>query len=98
LLDAAGRTKVGEFYASCACAAAPFGPGPLAAANLEYHTLTLEGGTIVGIGTAVGAENVYAIVGGTGRYAGASGTYEARQSPLELGGDGTAVFTLGILV
>ena len=41
-------------------------------------------------------EGSYAIVGGTGRYAGASGTYTARQSLRELGGDGTAEFTLNL--
>ena len=33
-------------------------------------------------------------VGGTGRFAGATGSYTARQSPRETGGDGTAEFIL----
>ena len=39
-------------------------------------------------------ENVFAIVGGTGKYLGVTGSYVARQNPLETGGDGTAEFTL----
>ena len=84
--------KVGEFYAACFCVDSPFGPTPFAAANLEFHTFNLEDGSITGMGTASAGENVYAIVGGTGRYLGARGSYVAVQRPHELGGDGTAEF------
>jgi hypothetical protein len=39
-------------------------------------------------------ESVFAIVGGTGRYLGARGSYVARRLPVELGGDGSAAFTM----
>ena len=94
LLDAAGDRKVGEFYAACFCTGSPFGSSPVAAANVEMHTLNLIDGTIVAMGSASAGENVYAIVGGTGKYAGASGSYVARQRPIELGGDGTAEFVV----
>ena len=42
------------------------------------------------------ADNEFAIVGGTGRYAGARGTYLARRDPLEFGGDGTASFEIDL--
>jgi hypothetical protein len=61
---------------------------------LQLQTFDLFDGTIMGIGTAGIHENPFAIVGGTGRYVGVSGTYVAKQSPRELGGDGTAEFTL----
>ena len=61
---------------------------------LQLQTFDLTDGTLVGIGAGGVHENPFAIVGGTGRYAGASGTYVARQSPPELGGDGTAEFNL----
>jgi hypothetical protein len=95
LLGADGG-KVGEFYSACFCVGAPFGPSPYAANNVELHTFNLAGGSITGMGTASAGENVYAVVGGTGQYAGAAGSYVARQRPFELGGDGTAefVFTL----
>jgi hypothetical protein len=61
---------------------------------IQLHTFDLVDGTILGIGSAGITESPFAIVGGTGRYAGVSGTYVAKQSPRELGGDGTAEFTL----
>ncbi len=61
---------------------------------LQLQTFDLVDGTILGIGAAGIHENPFAIVGGTGRYVGVSGTYVAKQSPRELGGDGTAEFTL----
>ena len=96
LLSGPHGTKLGEFYASGLHLLAPFGPTPFAAANVEVHTFNLLEGTIVGMGTtgaALGQENIYAVVGGTGRYAGARGSYTARQHHQERGGDGTAVFT-----
>jgi hypothetical protein len=62
----------------------------------HLHTFELAEGTILGIGANKLDEGSYAIVGGTGRYAGASGTYTARQFLRELGGDGTAEFTLNL--
>lgn len=61
---------------------------------LQLQTFDLFDGTIMGIGAAGIHENPFAIVGGTGRYVGVSGTYVAKQAPRELGGDGTAEFTL----
>jgi hypothetical protein len=86
--------KIGEFYSAGLVLGHPLGAGPLGAANLEIHTFNLSGGTIAGMGSANPGESVFAIVGGTGRYAGTSGSYVARQHPLELGGDGTAEFRL----
>jgi hypothetical protein len=51
-------------------------------------------GTIIGSGTAGQLEGVFAILGGTGRYAGARGTYIARQHDQDFGGDGSAEFVL----
>jgi hypothetical protein len=62
----------------------------------HLHTFELAEGTILGIGSNRLEDGSYAIVGGTGRYAGAAGTYTARQSPRELGGDGTAEFNLNL--
>lgn len=91
--------KIGEFYASSFTFGAPFGPSDMAAAAMEMHHFNLADGTIVGMGTIGGfhdTTSVHAIIGGTGRYEGASGSYTARQSPVELGGDGTADFTFSI--
>jgi hypothetical protein len=87
LVDHDGR-ELGRFRAASL---------PTLAGALELHTFDLDGGTILGIGSAGIHDKPFAIVGGTGRYAGASGTYVAKQSPRELGGDGTAEFTLTLV-
>ena len=88
------ETKVGEFAATYAGMPKPATAGRLV--SLEQHVFTLPGGSILGSGiTAPGFETVdeFAVVGGTGKYAGARGTYVIQQSHLELGGDGTATIT-----
>lgn len=93
LLDGPQGVKRGEFYSNCLCVQSPFGSSSFAAGQLEVHTFNLEGGTILGMGASKptpAAEDVYTVTGGTGRFAGVTGTYTARQDPLELGGDGTA--------
>jgi hypothetical protein len=94
-----GGEKAGEFYASSFTFGAPFGPSESAAQAMEMHHFNLADGTLVGMGTIGGfhdVSSVHAIIGGTGRYEGASGSYVARQSPIELGGDGTADFNFSI--
>jgi hypothetical protein len=82
----AGERELGQFRAAALPGASAF----------HLHTFDLAEGTILGIGADKLDEGSYAIVGGTGRYAGASGTYTARQFLRELGGDGTAEFTLNL--
>jgi len=96
LLGSRGR-KLGEFYASSVYVGAPHGAGDAAASYIETHHFNLPGGTLVGSGTwHVRGISRFAIVGGTGRYAGATGTYQAVQRPVEMGGDGTASFTIDL--
>lgn len=82
---------VGEFLA--AAFALGGAAHPAAAERLELHTFKLRDGSLFGTGTAGQLDGVFAITGGTGRYAGAQGTYVARQHNADLGGDGTAEFT-----
>jgi hypothetical protein len=90
---APGEEEVGTFFSSVVHLDGPSAHGPYATAQLETHTFQLPDGTLVGIGTATGeGPNVFSIVGGTGRFLGVTGSYTARQSPLETGGDGTAEF------
>lgn len=92
---ATGR-KVGDFFATYYRLSAPGKVAHHEPGSLELHTFVFSDGTIVGSGVATAAtqsEGQFAIVGGTGRYLGATGAYVARQSPIELGGDGTAHFT-----
>jgi hypothetical protein len=92
LLDRPNGTVVGNFIAGHFTQASPFAA---ATSSLEIHTFTLGDGTIHGLGMVTrGAEGQFVIIGGTGRYEGAKGSYIARQGPRELGGDGTAEFHL----
>ena len=98
LLDSPGGKKIGEFSSALFALGSPFGAAPTAPTSLEFHSFNLHDGTIIGLGTAVaGDESIYAIVGGTGRYAGARGTYVAQQRSRELGGNGTAEFRLTLV-
>lgn len=96
LVGEADGEKVGEFYATSFYVDARFGDGPNAADSHQIHTLNLPDGTLSGVGTATfgPSPDTFAIVGGTGRYLGARGSYTVSQSPYETGGDGTAEFVL----
>lgn len=92
LLERPNGKVIGQFSAAHLTQDSPFAAG---LSSLEIHTFTLDGGTIHGLGAVTrGAEGHFAILGGTGRYAGAQGSYVARQSSRELGGNGTAEFHL----
>lgn len=97
LLDEPAGDKIGEFYAASFCANAPFGWDETAATSLELHTFSLADGSITGQGVGHAGAGTFAIVGGTGRYAGARGTYTIERSLAESGGDGTAEFRLTLL-
>ena len=72
LYDARGQ-RAGELFGA---AFALRSPGePAGRERLELHTFELAEGTIVGSGTAGLGEGTFAVLGGTGRYAGARGTY-----------------------
>lgn len=68
--------------------------GGNAIALLEQHLFELPGGLLTGSGRRTGETGTFAITGGTGRFAGARGSYTAHLSPGGLGGDGTARFEL----
>jgi len=89
--------KVGEFFSQSTAVDSPFQITGEGVGSFEIHTLSLPGGTIVGTGVGGGRERTYAIVGGTGAYAGARGSYLARQDTYGLGGDGKAEFLLTLL-
>lgn len=98
LFDAAGEARLGDFAATYFGLPEAVAGGRLA--SLEQHVFNLPGGAILGSGmTSAGAEtqDEFAVVGGTGRYAGARGTYTVRQSHLEFGGDGTATITFRLM-
>lgn len=68
-----------------------------AAMTYEQHLLTMPDGTIAGTGTTDRrGRGTYAVVGGTGTYAAARGTYRVELRRLDLGGDGHAHFDLAL--
>ena len=94
----AGETQVGDFFATY-FSLPPAGSGGRFA-SIEHHTFHLSDGSIMGTGTTkpdLDSEDEFAIVGGTGRYAGARGTYIVRQSHQEFGGDGTALISFKLI-
>ena len=91
LLDGPRGARVGHFSAAFFAVDSPFADQ---GGSLELHTFSLDGGTIHGLGTATAAASAeFAVIGGTGRFAGVHGSYLARTEPRELGGAGAAEFT-----
>jgi hypothetical protein len=90
LVGRPGAPPIGVFAASVAVVRSPFLDGP---STIEQHVFVLEQGTLTGSGHAIAGVGVFAITGGTGRYAGARGNYTAVLRPHGFGGDGTADFS-----
>jgi len=65
----------------------PLGPGA------HLHVFTFEAGSLLGLGSGL-ETGAFALVGGTGAFAGWTGAYTCTQSPRELGGTGSATFTI----
>jgi hypothetical protein len=96
LLDRPSGKPLGHFYGSRLAIQSAPGSFARADASFEVHTFVLPYGTLIGMGTAVLGEAIFAIVGGTGVYAGAEGSYSATQRLRELGGNGTADLVLNL--
>ena len=83
---------VGDLYTNGFCLETPLGPHYQAASNIEFQTFRLEDGTLFGIGAAgpmASGEKTRAVLGGTGRFAGARGSYVERTAASAAGGPGT---------
>jgi len=89
LADDSGAT-VGHLAGTQMPLQSPFGL-PAAASSIELHTLSLDGGTLLAQGAFDGSEGTFFVVGGTGRFGGARGSYGFRL------GHGAAVLTLTIV-
>jgi len=96
LLDRPNGKPLGQFYGSRLAIQSAPGGHARADASVEVHTFVLPQGTLIGMGTAVLGEAIFAIVGGTGIYAGAKASYSATQRLREHGGNGTADFVLNL--
>jgi hypothetical protein len=96
LARVAGREPIGAFFGTSAHLDTP-GHGPFAQTEMQFHSFALPEGNLFGMGAASrGGQGQFAITGGTGRFAGATGSYTAAQNPVEVGGDGTARFQMTI--
>ena len=95
LLAEPGGAPVGEFQAASFFGDSPFSTSE--STSLEMHTFKLAGDTIFGVGSASDSGGVFAVIGGSGRFNGARGSYSAEQSAHETGGDGTARFEFTLL-
>lgn len=83
LLDGPDGAPIGDFYTNCFCRETPFGPQIADASNLEFQVLRLPDGTIFGMGSGHADDDMkaHAVIGGTGRFAGTSGSYVERPAP-----------------
>jgi len=94
-----GGAPLGSFVAIYTVVERRDPTGAPAATSAEQHTFDFPDGTIIGTGLGTLDPDIpdrFAIVGGTGRYTAARGSYTAVQRHLELGGDGTAEFLIGL--
>ncbi len=99
LVDASG-THAGTLTGVSHCTAVPFSSDDSPVGAVEMHTMTLRDGVILGMGAspAVAAGSAaFAVVGGTGRFAGARGSYLAEQQTDAAGGRGRARYTLTLV-
>ena len=79
LFDRPGGTSVGSLYGAGFLLHGPAAAAATGVHGLELHTFALAEGTIVGSGTAGEHEGVFAVLGGTGRWSGARGSYSTRR-------------------
>ena len=98
LLDAPLGRHVGELHAAAFTLHGPGEPRVGDAERMELQTFVLEEGTLVGTGAAGALGGEFAVLGGTGRYAGARGTYVVRHTGPDPGGDGTAEFAFTLVL
>jgi hypothetical protein len=80
LLDAPDGSAVGSFHTNGFLRETSLGSPLPADSNIAFQTFALAEGTLFGLGPGPqpGGERACAILGGTGRYAGAHGTYVER--------------------
>lgn len=81
--------QVGEYYATCLSHPGAFGVHLAESPGVDLQTFRLPQGTLFGAGANERNDaggTVHAVLGGTGRYAGARGTFSLTPLRLETGG------------
>ena len=96
LLDGVAGKKVGDFAATCLGSEGSLPAGRPGGFIVELQTLQFEDGSLFGIGSGSEDENMHAILGGTGRFAGAKGSYLIRRSD-EAANEGAIEFVINLL-
>jgi hypothetical protein len=100
LLDAPDGSSIGEFYTHGLGPVGALGVPVRAASALEIQTLQLADGMLLTMGApapACGADRISAVVGGTGRFVGASGSCVERSAPTNARGYAPVEFVLTLL-
>jgi hypothetical protein len=97
LLDAKGDETVGSFHTNGFCLETRLGTPLPSESNIAFQTFVLAGGSLFGLGggPSPDGDRTCAVLGGTGRYAGAQGTYVERVPSQPAGRDAVEfIFTL----
>ena len=100
LLTADGE-RAGELFASAVTMPGPIDDRAGRTPRMETQNLNLNDGTIVAIGTVFAQAdipNIYTVVGGTGSYTGARGTYQFDHNPLVARPEGRAAIVLNLAI
>ena len=100
LITAAGD-RAGELFASAVTMPGPVDQDSARTPRMETQNIHLSDGTILAMGTVFARAdipNIYTVVGGTGRYAGATGTYRFDDNPLVARRDGRATIILDLTI
>ena len=80
LLDAKGDQTIGSFHTNGFCLETRLGTPMPSDSNIAFQTFVLAEGSLFGLGggPSPDGDRTCAVLGGTGRYAGAQGTYVER--------------------
>ena len=80
LLDAAGKETIGSYHTNGFCLETRLGSPLPSESNIAFQTFVLAEGSLFGLGggPSPDGDRTCAVLGGTGRYAGAQGTYVER--------------------
>lgn len=65
-------------------------------AALQLHSFELDGGTLLGLGASTAGEGTFAVIGGTGRFQGVTGSYTARVGADPSGRQASAEFKFNL--
>jgi hypothetical protein len=97
LLDATGNETIGSFHTNGFCLETRLGSPIPSDSNIAFQTFVLADGSLFGLGAgpSPAGDRTCAVLGGTGRYAGAQGTYLERVPSRPAGRDAVEfIFTL----